>query len=486
MGDMRRALSLLLLSSLVAIAGAQKVTTAWFQDHPGANIAYSQSDGDFLVAGTPTVDVVNPAGQITYSYAYPYPESSIYARKENDALIAVSNGGGGVFVSQFSPNGTFLSTQGVVFPALVGLSCNPTAIDVLDNKLYIVGSTSQSTQSYFVAKIDLNTMTATFARSEVSGGTSAPNRIVADSVGRSYVVVPDNSSGLGDRIEQYTANGNHGFDIDYLGGLTDGVQQVIVDSSDRLVVCAVTQANGSIVDRYSSVAGNPVLGYRFFAGNFLNNFKALRLDSQGNILTCGEYGPGAVVKLRQSDLTLLWNATTGATNSEYMSDLKLDSNDDVYAGSVEFTGVGTKMACTKFSASGVRRFHIVCPDPADIQFPSLGFHRASGDILLAGKYLFEGQLALFRQAPVAANDQYAVRRNRTYNSTQPVTVNDTFAVGATVFLLVPPAHGSVTVNVNGSFTYTPNQGYTGTDSFQYRMTKPGLDWSDGTVQLNVN
>jgi VCBS repeat-containing protein len=34
-------------------------------------------------------------------------------------------------------------------------------------------------------------------------------------------------------------------------------------------------------------------------------------------------------------------------------------------------------------------------------------------------------------------------------------------------LSAPPAHGSVTLQADGSFTYTPNSGYSGDDSFQY-------------------
>ena len=41
-----------------------------------------------------------------------------------------------------------------------------------------------------------------------------------------------------------------------------------------------------------------------------------------------------------------------------------------------------------------------------------------------------------------------------------------------------PAHGTVVLNANGTFTYTPATGYSGTDTFTYEV-------NDGTVNSNV-
>ena len=43
-------------------------------------------------------------------------------------------------------------------------------------------------------------------------------------------------------------------------------------------------------------------------------------------------------------------------------------------------------------------------------------------------------------------------------------------------LVTGPAHGTLTLNADGSFTYTPTAGYTGTDSFTYKA-------NDGTARL---
>lgn len=45
-------------------------------------------------------------------------------------------------------------------------------------------------------------------------------------------------------------------------------------------------------------------------------------------------------------------------------------------------------------------------------------------------------------------------------------------------------NGSVTINSDGSFRYYPNKGFTGTDTFSFRISE-GLDWSEPTV-VTVN
>jgi hypothetical protein len=45
--------------------------------------------------------------------------------------------------------------------------------------------------------------------------------------------------------------------------------------------------------------------------------------------------------------------------------------------------------------------------------------------------------------------------------------------------------GVATLNADGSFTYTPDLGFTGTDSFTYTLTDAGLDGNFATVGDNL-
>jgi VCBS repeat-containing protein len=49
-----------------------------------------------------------------------------------------------------------------------------------------------------------------------------------------------------------------------------------------------------------------------------------------------------------------------------------------------------------------------------------------------------------------------------------------------------PSHGTLTLNTNGSFTYTPATNYTGTDSFTYKANDGITDSSVATVTITVN
>jgi hypothetical protein len=77
--------------------------------------------------------------------------------------------------------------------------------------------------------------------------------------------------------------------------------------------------------------------------------------------------------------------------------------------------------------------------------------------------------------------------NFTNNEQRGVLANDTDPnPGATLtaILVSSPAHGSLTFNSDGSFTYTPAAGYAGTDSFTYEANNGLANSNVATVTLN--
>ncbi len=92
--------------------------------------------------------------------------------------------------------------------------------------------------------------------------------------------------------------------------------------------------------------------------------------------------------------------------------------------------------------------------------------------------------------PIAENDSYSISQNNTLGVAAPgVIANDRDGDGDAPLrstLDVPPANGTVTLNADGSFVYTPNTGFTGTDTFTYRITD-GIDNSEpGMVEITVS
>jgi hypothetical protein len=88
--------------------------------------------------------------------------------------------------------------------------------------------------------------------------------------------------------------------------------------------------------------------------------------------------------------------------------------------------------------------------------------------------------------PVATNDSYSTAKNSTLNVSAPgVLFNDTDVQGGLLVakLVTGPAHAQTfTLYPNGSFTYIPVTGYTGTDSFTYRAND-GIN--DSTLAATV-
>jgi VCBS repeat-containing protein len=91
--------------------------------------------------------------------------------------------------------------------------------------------------------------------------------------------------------------------------------------------------------------------------------------------------------------------------------------------------------------------------------------------------------------PAAADDSYSLTQDQTLNVSAPgVLSNDTDVEGdpLTVALVDGPQHGTLTLNADGSFSYTPDAGYTGADSFTYRANDGTADSNLATVSLTVN
>ncbi len=91
-------------------------------------------------------------------------------------------------------------------------------------------------------------------------------------------------------------------------------------------------------------------------------------------------------------------------------------------------------------------------------------------------------------APVAKADAYSTAEDTPLTIDTPgVLVNDTDADKdpLTVALQKGPAHGSVTLNADGSFIYTPAANDNGDDSFTYTVTDGRGGSSTGTVTLTV-
>ena len=92
-------------------------------------------------------------------------------------------------------------------------------------------------------------------------------------------------------------------------------------------------------------------------------------------------------------------------------------------------------------------------------------------------------------APVAASDSYSTNEDTPLTIAAPgVLGNDSDIDSATITaaLVAGPAHGTLILNANGGFIYTPAGDYNGADSFTYKANDGSLDSSVATVAITVN
>jgi len=90
--------------------------------------------------------------------------------------------------------------------------------------------------------------------------------------------------------------------------------------------------------------------------------------------------------------------------------------------------------------------------------------------------------------PVAVDDSYSVAAGGSlYVGAPGVLANDSDPDGdpLTAIQVSGPSNGTVTLNADGSFSYTPNPSFSGTDSFTYKANDGALNSNIATVTITV-
>src|SRR5262249_2710192 len=91
-------------------------------------------------------------------------------------------------------------------------------------------------------------------------------------------------------------------------------------------------------------------------------------------------------------------------------------------------------------------------------------------------------------APVAVADSYTIVESTPLTvPAKGVLANDTDRENdpVTAVLVTNPAHGSLVLNADGSFTYTPAPRYNGPDAFTYDANDGKLNSAPATVTITV-
>ena len=354
---------------------------------------------------------------------------------DNRILLAVANSGTTYLrVAQLTPSGspdtTFAGGAGVTSLASGGLT---SAITLLPNGEFLLAGGNKIVRG--LANGTLDTTFGTGGSQTIAVGNTIVSIFGAevDSAGRIVVGVdPYNSSAGLDTFGVTRLNDDGSFDTTFAGGGTatasfsgrDNVPTSLVVQPDNKVILA-GYSNISSTTRQSALA-------RFNADGMLD----------GSFGTGGQYTQSLVSSPNQ----LIYGAA-----------LQTDGKLDVLAG--------------WYTNLVVARYLL----------PSTGTSSSSSDTLT----VVDDELS----PPVAANDHGATVVNTalTVPAYQGVLANDTDPNGLslTTALVAGPANGQVTLNADGSYTYTPAAGYSGLDSFTYQDSDGSLTSNTATVSLSV-
>jgi VCBS repeat-containing protein len=115
-------------------------------------------------------------------------------------------------------------------------------------------------------------------------------------------------------------------------------------------------------------------------------------------------------------------------------------------------------------------------------------YRASDGTLTSSPTTVTITVHAVNDAPTAADDAYTTTEDTTLTvAAQGVLGNDSDPDGNQLSAVLGsgPSHGTLDLNANGSFTYTPAHNFTGTDSFTYRASDGTLTSSLTRVTLTV-
>ncbi len=130
------------------------------------------------------------------------------------------------------------------------------------------------------------------------------------------------------------------------------------------------------------------------------------------------------------------------------------------------------------------------PDGSFLYTPAAGYSGSDSFTYKAASGGVESDAATVsitvQDRPVAVDDSYSTLEDTPLQVAAPgVLGNDSGEGALTAQLETGPANGSLTLNPDGSFLYTPAAGYSGSDSFTYKAVSGGVESEFATVTITV-
>jgi autotransporter-associated beta strand protein/VCBS repeat-containing protein len=354
-----------------------------------------------------------------------------------------------------------------------------------------------------------------------AGGTiafhdnSSPGQAHFDNDGSSAIVDFSDTSGPGG-LHQLTAGGIEGDGFFRLGSntLTVGSNDLTTSVNGVISDGGIAGGTGGALTKTGSgtltlLGANTYTGATTVsAGTLLVNGSIASATTVGSGATFGGWGtvsatsvsnggtlaPGPIVGTHGTLSTQALSLVAGATlDIEIFSSNQFDRVN--VTGSVSLGGATLDASLPGgFNPATGAAFVIVDNDGTD---PISGTFAGlpEGAIVTAGANRFsityhggtnanDVVLTSLNEAPVASNGSASGTSNDTITGQLIASDVDTFTLAYA--LVSQAAHGTVTVNPDGTFSYVPAATFTGADSFTFKANDGALDSNVATVSLTVN
>lgn len=373
-------------------------------------------------------------------------------------------------------------------------------VDANDN-VYVTGEAYQTSvvggnvRSAFVTKLSPGGNIGFTRYYSISSTESARGRVVAVNSAGDIAVCVENSE---DRVWKLNADGITQWVRKPI--IISDCKSMIMDNSGSIYLGGTRLNSGSDgAPAIQKLNSDGILQWTRWvnydsAVSSVDVVNAMKMDPLGHIFATG------VASNHGSDFALIKVAPTGdvlatrllnsaGTNDDTAYSVHLGPNDDVYIGGsmtgpsiggfmVAKAGLDATFGWKKFSpnaAGSVNVYQGACFNEFTGQFLAISHNTVNGSALLQS----------VGQPGVSKPDAYTVPQNTTYNGAT-VFANDVYAADGTALLVDGATNGTVMLNADGTFTYQPNASFTGTDTFTYRIVKPGVFTSFvTTVTLTV-
>ncbi len=476
----------------VRFGGGDGLVASNFGGHDDGSALLRQSDGKLIVLGTST----NNGYRL------------LVARYTADGQLDPSFSGDGFLTDQVSS----ANTRG--YAGLLTSS----------GKIVVVGDVENSATTAIDYKFALAQYTATGAADTSFGSAGKLSTAIGDNAqafaaalapnGKIVVAGLRRSGSNSDfAVARYNTNGtldttfsSDGIQIVDFGSPYDEAYAVAVQSDGKIVLAGKTGSGSSTNIALARLNSNGALDTTFSGDGRLTKdvngntdvVRGVTVLSSGHILVAGSTLDGsryqfALLKYTSSGQLVTSFGSNGVATAAF-------NNSALANGLIEQPDGSTILFGKHYPHTAVARFDptgqrdqsfgsdgMVTIEHGTASNASSGVLDADGNIVLAGitgAYPMDVGLIrlygapIFNQGPVAVADSFQFLADTPRNERSGVLVNDTDADNheLTAVLEQDVAHGSLVLQPQGTFIYTPTAGFIGSDQFSYRAFD-GFDYS---------